>query len=251
MLVSTTPTPISTPAAVAATPIPTPPAIPLVPVVGFWSATTGLSRAELDAALTGTSVPYRRVLVAGSLSGATPSTPGAIRAAVNADARTLGLLPAGDVTPDVHALTLDGFDLFGKDRLRDVAAWPLLAPAAPGVELRSFDAATTWTLVAGGDVMLDRSIYQRTVRQGKGADYPWDGGLAGITDRRCCSAAGYRLPVVRRLGQVDAVRNLFRGADLALVNLEGPAIKAFRWHPHGLTFSFDPELLAGLKNAWG
>ena len=233
-----------------ATPIPTSPAIAFVPVVGFWSATTGLSRDDLDAALTGTSITYRRVLAAGSLSGATPATPDAIRAAVNSDARTLGLLPAGDVTPDVHALALDGFDLFGNHHLRDVAAWPLLAPAAPGVEPpRSFDAATTWTLVAGGDVMLDRSIYQRTVRQGKGADYPWDGGLAGITGRRCCSAAGNRLPVVRQLDKVDAVRHLFRDADLALVNLEGPAINAFRWHPHGLTFTFDPELLVGLRNA--
>jgi poly-gamma-glutamate synthesis protein (capsule biosynthesis protein) len=224
--------------------------VALVPVVGFWSATTGLSHAELDAALMGRSTRYSRVLVAGNLPGATPSTPDEIRAAVNADARTLGLLSAGEVTPDVHALAVDGVDLFGNDRLRDVAAWPLLAPAAPGVEPpRSFDAATTWTLVAGGDVMLDRSIYQRTVRQGKGADYLWDGGLAGITDRRCCSAAGYRLPVVRQLGQKDAVRDLFRDADLALVNLEGPAIKSFRWHPHGLTFTFDPELLAGLKNA--
>ena len=45
------------------------------------------------------------------------------------------------------------------------------------------------------------------------------------------------------------MRDLFRDADLALVNLEGPAITSFRWHPHGLTFTFDPELLAGLKNA--
>ena len=187
--------------ATSPTPIPTPPAIALVPVVGFWSATTGLSHAELDAALMGRSTRYSRVLVAGILPGATSSTPDVIRAAVNANARTLGLLPADEVTPDVHALAVDGVELFGNDRIRDVAAWPLLVPAAPGVErTRSFDAATTWTLVAGGDVMLDRSIYQRTVRQGKGADYPWDGGLAGITDRRCCTAAGYRLPVVRRTG---------------------------------------------------
>ena len=241
--------PNRTQVATAPTPILTPPVVALVPVVGLWSATTGLSHAELDAALMGRSTRYSRVLVAGNLPGATPSTPDVIRAAVNADARTLGLLPAGEVTLDVHALAVDGFDLFGNHRLRDVAAWPLLAPAPSSVEARSFDAATTWTLVAGGDVMLDRSIYQRTVRQGKGADYLWDGGLARITGRRCCTAAGYRLPVVRQLGHKDAVRDLFRDADLALVNLEGPAIKAFHWHPHGLTFTFDPELLVGLRSA--
>jgi poly-gamma-glutamate synthesis protein (capsule biosynthesis protein) len=240
------PTATLTPTATqAATPAP----IALVPVVGFWSVRSGLTRAELDAALVGTSRAYRRVLVAGAMPGATTSTPDAIRAAVNADARTLGLLPAGEVTWDVRALALDGLDLFGNDRIRDLAAWPVLVSAAPGADTPSFDPATTWTLVAGGDVMLDRTIYRRTVREGKGADYPWDGGFAEITGRRCCSGAGYRLPIVRRAGQDGAVRALFRDADLALVNLEGPAIDAFRWHPHGLTFTFDPQLLAGLQNA--
>ena len=220
-----------------------------MPVVGFWSTTTGISRAELDAMLMGASRLYRRVLVAGTVPGATPSSPDAIRTAVNADTRTLGLLPAGEVTPDVRALTLDGLDLFGNDRLRDVTDWPLHVPAAPGVDPPAFDPATTWTLVAGGDVMLDRSVYRRTVRQGKGGDYPWDGGLAEIIGRRCCSAAGHPLPVVRRTGQVGAVRALFQDADLALVNLEGPAINGFRWHPHGLTFTFDPALLEGLRDA--
>jgi poly-gamma-glutamate synthesis protein (capsule biosynthesis protein) len=223
--------------------------IPLVPVVGFWSTTEGISRADLDAALTRKVTAYRRVLVYGTLPGATPSTAGAIRAAVNADASTLGLLPADEVTPDVRALSLDGLDLFGNDRIRDLAAWPLLVPAAPGADAPTFDPATTWTVVAGGDVMLDRSIYRRTVVQGKGADYPWDGGFAEITSRRCCSAAGHKLPVVRRSGHAGAVRALFRDADLALVDLEGPAVNDFRWHRHGLTFTFDPALLAGLRDA--
>ncbi len=183
------------------------------------------------------------------MGGATGSTPEAIRAAVNADPRTLGLLPANEVTPDVRALAVDGVDLFGNDRLRDVAGWPLLVPAATGADAPSFDPTTTWTLVAGGDVMLDRSIYRRTVRQGKGADEPWDGGTAEITGRRCCSAAGYRMPVVRRTGHAGALRALFRDADLAVVNLKGPAVDGFRWHPHGLVFTFDPALLTGLAGA--
>ena len=97
--------------------------------------------------------------------------------------------------------------------------------------------------------MLDRSIYRRTVRQGKGADEPWDGGTAEITRRRCCSAAGYRMPVVRRTGHTGALRALFRDADLAVVNLEGPAVDGFSWHPHGLVFTFDPALLTGLAEA--
>src|SRR3970282_835988 len=75
---------------------------------------------------------------------------------------------------------------------------------------------TTWTLVAGGDVMLDRSIYRRSILQGKGAGYPWDGGFAEITGRRCCTAAGYRLPGVRRAGHPGAGGGLFPGGRTAL-----------------------------------
>jgi poly-gamma-glutamate synthesis protein (capsule biosynthesis protein) len=245
---SLTPTPNPT-AAPTPSATPTSSSIALVPVVGFWSTIEGISRADLDTALDGTSRAYRRVLVAGALPGATPSTPAEIRAAVNADGRTLGLLPAGEVTAEVRALALGGVNLFGNGRVRDVAAWPLLVPAAPAAGTPSFDPDSVWTLVAGGDVMLDRSIYRRTVVQGLGADYPWDGGSAEIIGRRCCSAAGYRLPVVERKGNAGAVRALFRDADLALVDLEGPAVKAFRWHAHGLTFTFDPALLTGLKDA--
>ena len=120
----------------------------------------------------------------------------------------------------MHALAVNGLDLFGNGRLRDLSRWPLFVPAPPGARLSSFDAATTWTLVAGGDVMLDRSIYQRTVRQGKGADYPRDGGTAAITGRRCLLGgrpAAADGPADRPRG---AVRALFRDADLAPVNLE-------------------------------
>jgi poly-gamma-glutamate capsule biosynthesis protein CapA/YwtB (metallophosphatase superfamily) len=65
----------------------------------------------------------------------------------------------------------------------------------------------------------------------------------------CCTAAGGRLPVARSTGQAGAVRALFRDADLAVVNLEGPAATTFRWHPNGLTFTFDPALLTGLRKA--
>ncbi len=238
--------PIPTPTLI---PSPSPSPVAFVPVVGFWSATAGISSAELDAALEGRGTAYRRVLVAGSLRGATESTSDTIRSAVNADPRALGLLPASEVTPDVRALTVDGVDLFGNDRLRDLAGWPLLVPAASGTDPPAFDPETTWTLVAGGDVMLDRSIYRRTVRQGEGAGEPWNGGTAEITGRRCCSAAGYRMPVVRHTGHTGALRALFRGADLAVVNLEGPAVDGSDWHPHGLVFTFDPALLAGLAEA--
>ena len=65
---SSTPEPNPTKAATP-TRTPTPPTA-LVPVVSFWSATAGISRGQLDAALVEKGSPYRRV-VAGTLPGAT------------------------------------------------------------------------------------------------------------------------------------------------------------------------------------
>ena len=168
---------------------------------------------------------------------------GPIRAAVNEDPKTLGLLPADDVTTDVHALAIAGVDLFGNDRSRTSPLALLVSrrPRAPS----AFDPTATWTLVAGGDVMLDRSIYLRTVRQGKGARYPWNGGYRRDHRAACCTAAGFPLPNVRRTGGAGAVRDLFRDADLAVVNLEGPAVDDFQLAPQGLTFTFDPDAPRG------
>ena len=121
--------PTATDAAIDPVLDPEPTLIPFVPVVGFWSTKPGISGVELEAALAGRSRRYRRVLAAGAVAGATRSTPALIREAVNADPGTLGLLPAEEVTADVHALAVDGLDLFGNDRLRDLATWPLLVPA--------------------------------------------------------------------------------------------------------------------------
>jgi poly-gamma-glutamate synthesis protein (capsule biosynthesis protein) len=48
---------------------------------------------------------------------------------------------------------------------------------------------------------------------------------------------------------VGAVAALFRNADIALVNHEGPTPNHFTYHPTGLTFTFDPALEAGIHDA--
>jgi poly-gamma-glutamate synthesis protein (capsule biosynthesis protein) len=55
--------------------------------------------------------------------------------------------------------------------------------------------------------------------------------------------------VGRRTGNAGAVRALLRGADVTLVNLEGPAPDNHSYHPGGYVFTMDPELLAGLHRA--
>jgi poly-gamma-glutamate capsule biosynthesis protein CapA/YwtB (metallophosphatase superfamily) len=96
--------------------------------------------------------------------------------------------------------------------------------------------------------MNDREVYRRTVLMGKGPDFPWKGGTARIVRRSCCSV-GLTTVTAARTGHAGAVAALFRNADLALVNHEGPAPIRFSYHPTGLTFTFDPRLEVGLRHA--
>ena len=139
-------------------------------------------------------------------------------------------------------------------RLESLDDWPLMLPGsesnrATDGALPPFDPATTWTIAAAGDVMLDREVYRQAVKLGKGPDYPWDGGRARITSRTCCNEFGGPEITARRVGQGGAVRRLLEGADIAIVNHEGPAPDDFTFHPHGLRFSFDPSLEVGLTRA--
>jgi poly-gamma-glutamate synthesis protein (capsule biosynthesis protein) len=234
--------------------------VALVPIVSTASAERSIARSALARLLAG-SAGGRRVLVAAadlaalaaSLrvapgSGIGSTTTEGVLAAVAADPTAIGVVRATDVTPGVRALAVDGTALFGALRVRSLEAWPLVVPeVAPAAQ--AFDPAGAWTLVAGGDVMLDRGVYREAILRGKGIDLPWDGGTARIVGTRCCGASGAPLPVGRRSGQAGALRDLFRSADVALANLEGPAPDAFSYHRDGLVFSFDPALLAGLRRA--
>jgi hypothetical protein len=253
------PTTASTP-----TPTATPVLVPLVPVTGFWSDRVSISRADLASALAGTAasgagdgsllvsdadlVPLAaalgvapgvgvRALPAADVTAALATTPGAI-----------GVIRAADVGPGVHALEVDGLSLFGEHRIADPATWPLLVPEAPGTA-SAFDAASLWTLAAGGDVMLDRWPYRRAVLDGLGPDYPWAGGTAVVTSRYCCGWPGLRLANGKSTGGAGAFASLFRDADVGLVNLEGPAPDAFSYHQGTLLFTMDPTLLAGIAHA--
>ena len=169
-----------------------------VPVLRFWSQVRDISADEMRAAVEGRSKMYKRVLVAAEEPAALWETLGVtpgesvsvgsvdeVREAVEASRRVLGLVPAGMVGPELRALSVDGVGLFGRGRLDDLADWPLTAPGPS-----DFDPAATWTLAAGGDVMLDREVYRKSVIQKKGPDYPWNGGFARITSRVCCTKDG-------------------------------------------------------------
>ena len=144
-----------------------------------------------------------------------------------------------------------------------MSGWPLTAAPAPtdlAVDERSgakaqasapapAHEAPAWTLAAAGDVMLDREVYRQAVLLDKGADHPWDGGFARITSRTCCTIDGGNAIETKRVGPRGAVRRLLSSADVAIINHEGPAPNDSSYHPGGLVFTFDPELLEGVAGS--
>jgi poly-gamma-glutamate synthesis protein (capsule biosynthesis protein) len=135
------------------------------------------------------------------------------------------------------------------DRVRTAAEWRLIARLPQPSDRPVFDPAASWTLVAGGDIMLDRGVAQTLKIKGKGADFPFDGGTADITSRYCCSSFGWQLPRTVRTAQGGSMRHLLETADLAIANFENPAPDAFRYHTSGTVFSADPKLISGLAKA--
>jgi poly-gamma-glutamate synthesis protein (capsule biosynthesis protein) len=236
---------------------PVPQGVAFVPVLRFWSPERDIALEEVRSAIEGRSDRYSSVVIGAedpaALWDALGVTPAAsvrsasvdeVRAAVEGSRKTVGLLPAGQVGPDVRALAVDGVGLFGSDRVRQLGTWPLLAA---GSEL--FDPEQTWTIMAGGDVMLDREPHRKSVIEGRGPDFPWSGGFAEITARTCCTVDGGPAIAVRRVGPRGAVRELLSSADIAIVNHEAPAPDEPLYHASGLVFNVDPAMLPGVADA--
>ncbi len=256
-------------------PSPTPTTVgrALVPVTSFRAAWTETTGEEVAAVLGGTSKRYAAVeVVSGQVAEVTAAlgfaaalpdparliqAPDAatLRADMAAHRDRLGFLLVDDVDPSVRALEWEGAALFGGDRVKALAAWPLQATfsypsgSAPLPPPVTYDPARAWTLVAGGDILLDRGVAKTVKTDGKGVDFPFDGGTATITSRYCCSSFGWELPRVERTGDAGAVRALLQGADLAIANFENPAPDVFKFHASGTVFNADPALIEGLANA--
>ena len=241
-------------------------AVPIVPVVDFRSTEGSVKASDVTATLGTGSGRYEaleliaddadRILAA--LGASRPAT--ASRLILAKDAPTLArdlakhrnrlaFLRADQVTPAVRALAWGARSLFGVDRVSKASDWPLKAELPSSDGAAAFDPAATWTIVAAGDIMLDRGVAKVVKLQGKGSDFPFNGGSATITGRTCCSALHNPVPVTRRTGGAGAVRDLLTSADLTVANFENPAPDAFRYHTQGTVFSADPKLIAGLKKA--
>ena len=241
--------------------------VPIVPVAQFRTPIAAVSKADLVAAVEGTSsrwdglelVDAEADAILLALGVEVPAGSG--RLVLAQDAATLskdlaahrkhlGVLRADAVTPRVRALGWGKRQLFGVDAVDSLADWGLTARLPQPVDTPVFDPSGSWTLVAGGDILLDRGVAQTLTLKRKGADFAFDGGTAEITGTcKDCSPLGWDTPYTRRTGNRGAVRHLIQSADIAIANFENPAPDAYRYHTSGTVFSANPRLIAGLANA--
>jgi hypothetical protein len=239
--------------------------VPIVPVTQFRTNRERTNHDEVGAVLAGSSSTYEALELVATEADAILAAIGekrpadASRLILAPDAATLAtdlaahrkrlaFLRADVVGPSVRALGWGSKALFGVGSVRTIAQWGLTA-LLPEAASGGFDPAKNWTLVAGGDILLDRGVAQTVKIKGKGVDFPFDGGTARITSRYCCSSFGWNLPKTQRTGNAGAVRELVSGADIAIANFENPAPDNFRYHTKGTVFSADPKLIKGLADA--
>jgi poly-gamma-glutamate synthesis protein (capsule biosynthesis protein) len=241
--------------------------VPIVPVAQYRTTVEQVTRADVQAAIAGTSKVWDGLELVDAEADAVLAGLGVDRPAGDAhltfaadstalatdlagNRKRLAVLRADAVGPSVRALGWGNRRLFGVDAVKTVAAWGLTARLPQPVDAPLFDPAASWTLVAGGDIMLDRGVAQTVKIRGKGVDFPFNGGTAEITSRcKDCSPLGWDLPRTVRTGNAGAVRHLLSSADVAIANFENPAPDQFRYHTSGTNFSADPALIAGLAHA--
>ena len=85
--------------------------------------------------------------------------------------------------PAVRALAWGDRALFGVDRVTKADDWRLRAELPARTADAAFDPAATWTLFAGGDILLDRGVYQTVAHPGQGRRLPvrWRHGRDHLT----------------------------------------------------------------------
>ncbi len=259
--------PGSSPGASAA-PGPTVPTdVAIVPVTNFRSTLTLIRPADIRAIERGVGSVSSLVLVRADADGilaalgadraalgtrlAVAKDPAAMATYLAKHRSAVGFLRADQVGASVRALGWGARALFGVDRVASLAAWPLTARlAAAAAAAAGYDPAVAWTVVAGGDILLDRGVSLAIGGHRAGTKFPFDGGTVDITGTcRNCSPFGWDTPYTKRTGSAGVVRDLVSGADLAIANFENPAPNVWRFHDHGTVFSANPRNIAVLRAA--
>jgi hypothetical protein len=241
--------------------------VAIVPVTHFRSPVGSSTFEEVASVLAGTNGRYEALelveseadAILAALRAERPSDPSrlvlapdveTLSADLAANRKRLAFIRADAVWQGVKALSWGRHALFGVSRVATLAEWTLFARLPAAAPARApYDPAQAWTMFAGGDILLDRGVYKTVKVDGKGVDFPFDGGTAEITGRVCCSQFGHETPLMRRTGNEGALRGVIAGADVAIANFENPAPDRFRWHTTGTVFSGDPTMIEGLSNA--
>jgi hypothetical protein len=241
--------------------------VPIVPVTNFRSARTSVKAGDVAAIADGNGTYKGLVLLKADADPilaalgldrsafgsrlATVKSPRALQQHLSDNRAWLGFLRADQVDPSVRALAWGAKSLFGNDRVKSLARWPLTARLqAPEGAPSAYDPAAAWTLVAGGDILLDRGVSLAINEAASGADFPFNGGTVNITGRcRDCSPMGWDLPYTTKTGNAGIVRELLSEADLSIANFENPAPDDWRFHGSGMMFSADPKHIKGLVDA--
>lgn len=241
--------------------------VAIAPVVNFRSTRSSLTKADVANIAAGSSSLRKLVLVDADADAildalgfrrsdfgtrlVTKDDADALASYLAGHRSTAGFLRADDVGPSVRALSWGSKSLFGVDRVARLSGWPLTARLeVPEGSSPTYDPGTSWTLVAGGDILLDRGVALAIKGSPRGANFPFDGGTVEITGRcKDCSAFGWDLPYTRRTGNAGVVRSLISSADLAIANFENPAPKNYRFHSSGTVFSANPAFIKGVRNA--
>jgi poly-gamma-glutamate synthesis protein (capsule biosynthesis protein) len=251
------------------TPAPTPGPVAIVPVGDYRTIAVSVGPDDVAAVLAGTSKSYAALELVAADSDAVltalglqaPAGAGRLVLADSADTLAADLAAhrdrlaferASQVGPSVRALQWQGKALFGVDRVKSISEWPLTATLLAGDPATAYDPAAAWTLVAGGDTMFDRNVYDQELVKRTDVDFAFKGGTVRVTGTKCCSKTPwdpYPMATFKRTGNAGAVSHLLSGADLSLLNLEGPAPKKATPQMDGTSMSFDQRLLAGLQHA--
>ncbi len=241
--------------------------VAIVPVVDFRSPTDAVSGRDVRDLADGGEAFANVVLVEadadailaalrldrGGLGDRLKTVPSrdALAARLSRQKDDLGFLRADEVGPDVRAIGWGSDTLFGVDRLKSLDRWPLHATVkVPEGQPPAYDPKQAWTMVAGGDVLLDRGVKLAIDDHATGTDFPFNGGFVDITGTcKNCSPFGWDTPYTKRAGQAGAVRDLTKGADVSIANFENPAPDDWRFHGSGTVFSANPDNIATLSDA--
>jgi hypothetical protein len=161
---------------------------------------------------------------------------------VSRNPEAIGLVPWDKVDPRIKALAVDGTSLLDPDAA-DPESYLLRAgdTTVPNLgELRR--------IVTAGDIVLDRGQPFAVFEEGRGIDFPLDGGYAAITGRELVPNPYSESELVyqfnaERVGEGGAVRDYLSNADLTLANFENPVLENAAYHPEAPTFNGDLRLL--------